>query len=318
MAVPNRNSSNLSTKEAADMKFNRYFLMLLMVCISGCQHVDSSKQPMSMPRSALLSNYLPGILPPQNEHINHCEDDVTSKSKQESVLIKQALAGSSKAALSLAKLRRHASIQGMLYWFTIAAENDSVRGMEIIGTNLYSGSSTADAIGSKARGRFWLELAATKGSKIARKYLKEDEAFQNNDLSLPPNPGVSAKQSSSAGQSINEPMVRCGGFQRCEEIPLLEHKALAGSGQIASYLSSYLSHYGDSLGGQDRLYWATIAAENGYAYAMGLLGSSLMDGSNVNGCKIRGKFWLEKAASSGDAFALRQLKNVSSPPLPRL
>jgi len=289
------------------------FIISLLLLMAGCDNTQPAEEPSGMPRAVLLHDYLPGVLPPASEDIKLCDDSKRNQSVQDCLLIRKALAGSSNAALQLATLRKHDRLMDNVpYWYTVAAENGDVRGMEHIGLNLYFKPFPSDPVGSKTRGRFWLELAAKNGSKKAQEVLQAIpslEKGQDNAQSIPVN---ATNQMSSSGLSLTEePMIRCGAHQRCEEIPLLERQALAGSGQTALYLQSYLSHYGYIPGNRDYLYWGTIAAENDYVAVMGVLGSFIWHLDKPTGSEIRGIYWLEKAAKGGDEFAIHNLKSFA-------
>jgi len=107
-------------------------------------------------------------------------------------------------------------------------------------------------------------------------------------------PGTADEPAASPGPEIAE-----------AEMPAVEREGLLGGLEAALKLRDY---YLKSHANRERqIYWTTIAAENGSAMGQYSLGFNLIASTDQKD-KIRGIFWLRKAAAGGVELARGVLK----------
>lgn len=92
-----------------------------------------------------------------------------------------------------------------------------------------------------------------------------------------------------------------------KDIPVFEGKALDGDPEAAQRLCSFYHIRGDR---SHAVYWATIAAENGSVVGQYNLGFLLRDDPDPKNQR-RARYWLKRAAESGDEMAAQLLKEIS-------
>lgn len=301
----------------------QYIMRLLIVAVlaafSAC--MPQPVEPEGMPRQMLLHEYMPGLIQPQTKEISSCLKETAAGAEKFCKRAIGAWLGSSQASLSLAKdyMKRDQTVEAM-YWLGIAAQNGHADGMYMLGSKLYNEPYIADPVGSKIRGKFWLEKAAKNGSKYAALLLEKIKEI--------PSLGTGQDYNSSPS-SIESDKLRCGEHPEpnwwgastwsgneslrlaCKDIPILERQALSGDSEATLKLINF---FAGIEGGtwRDSMYWNTVAGENG---DMASIGRSLLDHQTdqpkdtIN--KIRARFWLEKAARGGDESAKRELHDLA-------
>jgi TPR repeat protein len=92
------------------------------------------------------------------------------------------------------------------------------------------------------------------------------------------------------------------------QIPLLEDKALRGSGDAAHKLASFYFFVKSNRAAG--LYWETISAENGNSLAMCSLGSYMIAEKKGYKTDLRARFWIERAKKAGIATAILLLRQL--------
>lgn len=298
------------------VKMRKQFIVLLILflttgCATAISQPIAKAEPIGMPRTSLIHKYLPGVLSsPEDERVSLCDNNETKLQDKNCALIIQALAGSSKAALSLASSSKYEKPSGnILYWYRIAAENGNASAMEKLGLSLYSKPFDGDPVGSKIRGQFWLTQAARGGNIVAQQYLEtidinKEQSADKLDLETSPLKNQ---------YSMND-MLRCEKIRSpsraipCDKIPMWEREALAGSNKTADYLYVFLANHAEKPQYSDSLYWNIMGAENGSTSSMIILGELYWHGKGGPISRTRGKFWLNKAANHGDKSVLRQIE----------
>lgn len=95
---------------------------------------------------------------------------------------------------------------------------------------------------------------------------------------------------------------------RAEELPVYKAAAYAGSGEAANALATFYMKADKS--GQLQFYWTLVAAENGDPVGQYNAALSYLDPVQDRYAPGRARFWLEKAASQGDAQAKDRLSEL--------
>ena len=212
------------------------------------------------------------------------------QSEEESKILKeQALQGSPDAADHVVGWYLLLMGNGKLYWATIAAENGSRTGAYNMASILSDrGSLDSDPYGDNGRDRiwFWLKKAADHGSEYALEWVKRE--FPETDKVRP------APEQEIQRWRLSE-----------QTLPKFKQVAMRGSPNAAYKLyEHYTSPHSEP---KERLFWATIAAQNGHPKAPYVLGK-LMLKSDQPSDQERAIFWLKKAAAAGDKDAIRLLQ----------
>jgi TPR repeat protein len=96
-----------------------------------------------------------------------------------------------------------------------------------------------------------------------------------------------------------------------EERPTVEQQALDGSAE-AAYRLFFSLDVEQNARLEEKLFWVTIAAENGSVGAQHMLGRYLALTSKDPRLRRRARFWFKRAAESGDPYALDELKEIEA------
>ncbi len=286
---------------------------------------------------ARLQPYLPGVIDTRSWLQTNCRGVGRDIVKCKATIA--ALEGSGADALKLALTIPAEDMSGRFYWLHVAAQNGSTEGMRRLGAAL---AELADAIYGRAhqlRARFWLQRASESGDAEATELLRQ----------LPPEPAAPAGLGALTEAYLSErPRLICSPLAwwrvyelvlndfdawmsfngspvlPCKRIPAIEADVLRGemkSGTQAPLLLFFSIPYtAPPSRFANEIYWGTLAAENGLAYGntqtIPSLGASLVseftNGRSSNAdYKMRGRFWLRKAAvgDSDFQFVLDRIQN---------
>ena len=275
-----------------------------------------------------ISKYLPGAVVSGSWLETNCgkqTEDVTTCQ-----LTVQALDGSESAAIALANAALPLSDdESQFYWLRVAAENGSPEGMRRLGEALAGLQHRDYGTAHTIRAKFWLEKAADRGDAKAKAILAnwidlprnsaeavsaENHLPANEDQELFCGPApwgkiTDVRNSTNKGMNIS-----------CREIAMFEVNALAGSQELAVRLLNFfdgiqavfLPH---DKSWRNRLYWSTISAENGrpgsiYTLGLYMTDKGVLDRPDNPDFKLRGRFWLRKAANEGYASARSALEKL--------
>jgi TPR repeat protein len=94
------------------------------------------------------------------------------------------------------------------------------------------------------------------------------------------------------------------------ERPALEQLALDGSADAAFRL--YLNLDLENAKLEEKIFWVTIAAENGSVGAQHMLGRYLARTSKDPRLRRRARYWFKRAAHGGDKYALDELGEIEA------
>ncbi len=302
------------------LSVRRLALLLLLTGVSNVVLAEDG--------AGRISKYLPGAVVSRSWLETNCRkqtEDVTTCQ-----LTVQALDGSESAAIALANAALPLSDdETQFYWLRVAAENGSPEGMRRLGEALaglqYRDYGTAHTI----RAKFWLEKAADRGDAKAKAILanwidfprnsaeagsaeKHLPANEDQELFCGPAPWgkiTDVRNSTNKGMNIS-----------CREIAMFEVNALAGSQELAVRLLNFFDgiqagYLPRDKSWRNRLYWSTVAAQNGASVDMYTLGVYLTDRGvtdrpNNPDFKLRGRFWIREAANEGYASARSALEKL--------
>ncbi len=284
-----------------------------------------------------LQPYLPGILDARSWLETNCRGAGRDIDKCQATIA--ALEGSGADAFALAQGMPVDDLSGRHYWLHIAAQNGSVEGMQQLGIAL---AELPDAVYGRAhhmRARFWLQRAADSGDAEANALLRR----------LPPEPELPTGLSALTEAYLSErPRLICRPLAwwrtyelilgdpdawrsfngspvlPCKKVPAIEADVMQGKMKtgMRSPLFLLLSIPLKASPGYflNEIYWGIVAAENGLGYGntqtIPSLGASLVaeftnGHSNNADYKMRGRFWLRKAAvgDSDFQFVLDRIQN---------
>jgi hypothetical protein len=94
------------------------------------------------------------------------------------------------------------------------------------------------------------------------------------------------------------------------ERPAVEQQALDGSADAAFRL--YLNLDLEDAKLEEKIFWVTIAAENGSVGAQHMLGRYLARTSKDPRLRLRARYWFKRAADGGDDGALSELREIEA------
>lgn len=307
------------------MKEKFFHQCAILLLLTGVSNVALSEDG-----AGRISKYLPGAVVSRSWLETNCrkqtEDAATCQ------LTVQALDGSESAAIALANAALPLSDdESQFYWLRVAAENGSPEGMRRLGEALAGLQHREYGTAHTIRAKFWLEKAADRGDAKAKAILanwidsprntdethsaeKHLPASEDQELFCGPAPWwkiIDVRNSTNKGMNIS-----------CREIAMFEVNALAGSQEFAVRLLNFfigiqavfLPH---EKSWRDRLYWSTVAAQNGspsdmYTLGVYLTDKGVLDRPKNPDFKLRGRFWIRKSAGEGNTSAKVVLDRLNS------
>ncbi len=279
------------------------------------------------PKPVKLQAYLPGDADASSWLQTNCRG--TGRDIDKCKATAAALEGSGADALKLAAGIAPDNLSGRLYWLHIAAQNGSTEGMRRLAQALAKLPDKQYGRVHRIRARFWLERAAQAGDTEIVDLIRElspvseteavthrvpDATNPNPELTCSPMPWwrFLAVLWGDVDPRMSED------YLTCEDIPRFEQYALRGNTEwitSARKLGFFLTISQQDQGRAEGIYWERIGAENGDTlskYNFGVLYVSV--GAHRGGNpdhRIRGRYWLRKAAAEGSELARIGLIDVN-------
>jgi TPR repeat protein len=289
----------------------------------------------AMPAPTKFQPYLPGITNARSWLETNCRSVGRDIQKCNATIA--ALEGSGADALNLSSGMAPDDLSGRHYWLHIAAQNGSAEGMRRLAQALAELPDANYGRVHRIRARFWLERAVQAGDAEATNLIPQIRAVS----------AVEAAAHLISTDANTNPKLICGPMPlwrifalawgdfdvrlslnrsavlACEDIPRFEENALRGelkwqvsARQLASNISIIQATKLNSSW-LPELYWKTVGSENGDPRDMAGLGFILLyehvqQRPNNPDFRMRGRYWLRRAAAAGDDGYPKQLNKIQN------